>query len=97
VIVTITIRDNETQDTATGEFATEDSDLYIWEEGNFSCDCNRQIFFAEWRKEAEQDVACGQSRYSIEARDKGTQEVIYSEFNEEEPLAKMDAAQTPAV
>ena len=92
MIVTITIRDNETQDTATGE-STEDSALYIWKEGNFSCDCNRQIFFAEWRKEAEQDVACGQSRYSIEVTDKETQEVIYSEFDEDEPLAKMEKAE----
>ena len=93
MIVTITIRDNETQDTATGKFATEDSDLYIWKEGNFSCDCNRQIFFAEWRKEAEQDVACGQNRYSIEVTHNKTQEVIYSEFDEDEPLSKMEGVE----
>lgn len=43
---------------------------YIWEEGNFSCDCNRGSFFANDGKPSEDykwaGKECGQSAYIVE-------------------------------
>lgn len=40
---------------------------YIWEEGNYSCDCNRSIFFhsandPNWNGKSD---ACGDDKYSV--------------------------------
>lgn len=37
---------------------------YIWSEGNFACDCNRALFFANAGGELGPDVSCGTGRYS---------------------------------
>lgn len=40
---------------------------YIWEEGNFSCDCNRRIFFRRAGNEDEGGMhTCGQDAYVVE-------------------------------
>jgi hypothetical protein len=50
---------------ATGEVKEVTFDFeynpYIWEEGNFSCDCNRAIFFGE----PESEQYCSDDRYII--------------------------------
>lgn len=59
-------------DKRTGKF-------YIWEDGNYSCDCNRALFF-QWavnKSEYDIDVSCGHTRYSIEIKEDG--ETVYSE------------------
>ena len=33
--------------------------LHAWTEGNYSCDCNRSLFFARWRKERVIEAECG--------------------------------------
>lgn len=38
---------------------------YIWEEGNYACDCNRAIFFASGRGEPQPDRACGMNDYAV--------------------------------
>jgi hypothetical protein len=44
---------------------------YVWEEGNFSCDCNRGIFFEQVSPVIEDDAGplehpCGEGRYRVE-------------------------------
>lgn len=39
-------------------------DTFMWAEGNYSCDCNRKLFFLGWENEDE-DLTCGSSRFVI--------------------------------
>jgi len=41
--------------------------VFIWEEGNYGCDCNREIFFEKAKGvEVDLDAAtCGEGRYSV--------------------------------
>lgn len=54
------------------EYAPNQEDGYFsWEEGNFSCDCNRHSFFCEAIGEEENededssDFMCGHTRYRV--------------------------------
>jgi hypothetical protein len=38
---------------------------FIWSEGNFACDCNRCLFFADAAGEVEPDHPCSDGRYSV--------------------------------
>lgn len=55
---------------------------YIWEEGNFSCDCNRELFFARAGDEDDDlDGPCGdQERFSVNLENALTHEIFYREF-----------------
>lgn len=46
---------------------------YMWEEGNYGCDCNRARFFAKAAGEDYCDITCGTGKYEIVAikRDDG--------------------------
>lgn len=56
--------------------------LFIWEEGNFSCDCNRELFFRRAGERPEIDnPECGDTRYRIQIKDAATGEVLYDEWN----------------
>jgi hypothetical protein len=39
---------------------------FIWTEGNYSCDCNRALFFA-WAREEEEptELACSTGKYRV--------------------------------
>lgn len=49
---------------------------WIWTEGNYSCDCNRGIFFGE-----PEDVDCGDGAYAVQLRNAKTGEVYYDELD----------------
>ena len=55
---------------------------YIWSEGNFACDCNRESFFLQWHGESTKDDIdeCGDDRFSVRLSDADTGEVLYDEF-----------------
>ena len=54
---------------------------FIWEEGNFSCDCNRELFFLRAGQEPEHDeVECGADRYAVELVNPKDGRVFYSDF-----------------
>ena len=54
---------------------------YIWEDGNYSCDCNRRRFFARANDEDKDlDRPCGYDRYSVRLRNAKTGRVYYDEF-----------------
>lgn len=74
-----------------GLFATEtwedfEFHPFWWSEGNGSCDCNRELFFLRARGEDdEDDVECGDERYSIRCSDADTGEVLYDELLGDRP------------
>lgn len=53
---------------------------FIWVHGNFSCDCNRSIFFGDAPADTE-EIECSEGKYSVRiTADSG--EELYSEFGE---------------
>lgn len=38
---------------------------FIWCEGNFACDCNREIFFCDAIGEEAENETCGSEAYSV--------------------------------
>lgn len=59
----ITMRDETTKEVREIRSELEFHD-FIWRDGNFSCDCNRYLFFNNWEN-ADADVPCGDYRYII--------------------------------
>jgi hypothetical protein len=58
-------------------------DPFNWEENNFSCDCNRRLFFgyAVGRKyEDMPDTDCTNGQYSVNLENPVTGEIYYKEF-----------------
>ena len=55
--------------------------IWIWEEGNYSCDCNRRLFFYQniGIELADSALECGEGKYSVEISNINGQ-VIYSDF-----------------
>jgi len=60
--------------------------VFMWESGNYSCDCNREIFFragAGLTPLPEDDEnKCGNSRYLVRITNKETKEIVHDEFVE---------------
>jgi hypothetical protein len=54
---------------STGETRQYDFDYYgdyTWDEGNYSCDCNRALFFARAKGEEDpEDRPCGEEAYFV--------------------------------
>ncbi len=51
---------------------------FMWEDGNYSCDCNRAIFFGE----PEEAEACSDGRYLVKVVDRKTGYVWYNELED---------------
>lgn len=63
---TVVIRNNNTLEERSYEVRCEWSGPYIWTDGNFSCDCNRHLFFSVAGEEDPDDnYPCGQHAYSV--------------------------------
>lgn len=55
---------------------------FVWEDGNYSCDCNRRLFFARANGEDEDwEGDCSDGEYSVEISDSAGV-LLYSEFRE---------------
>ena len=77
--VVLSIRKNSTGEIRRRDWEEEENfDPYIWEEGNYSCDCNREAWFEGEGISGE--YACSDYRFSIQIERKDTGAVIYSEF-----------------
>lgn len=80
--VTIYIRKNATGEVRSYEDEmtfSDDQPFYIWEEGNYSCDCNRSDFFRNAANEDDpDDIPCSDGKYSVNIAANG--EIIYREF-----------------
>lgn len=55
---------------------------YWWEEGNASCDCNREDWFNQGLNiDTEEDSKCGHGKYSVKLYDLTNSEILYDEFS----------------
>ena len=54
--------------------------IYMWEEGNYSCDCNREHFFGYANDEEFQEAECSEGKYSVNLEHVPTGEIYYKEF-----------------
>lgn len=44
----------------------EEGSLYLWATGNYSCDCNRHLFFHEFTEDCYNDaVPCTETLYTV--------------------------------
>ena len=50
--------------------------IFIWEDGNYACDCNRQIFFDGG------DIPCGDEKFSVNLQNPKTKLYYYREFED---------------
>lgn len=58
----------------------DDGMVYMWEDGNYACDCNRHLFFHRAiGEEPEEDVPCGGSLYVVDAITLDSGEIVYAE------------------
>lgn len=58
---------------------------WIWEEGNYSCDCNRYLFFQRAVDEDEQDeTECTDGKYIVWIVNPATGLVVYDERQSDE-------------
>jgi hypothetical protein len=85
----------EIRENATGEVREHRSDeilddgeetpnTYMWEEGNYSCDCNRRLFFERANGEDEDiDSQCTGGKFSVRLRNAKTGKIYYDEFDPE--------------
>jgi hypothetical protein len=75
------IRNNHTGEVR--QYPCEEATAFIWEEGNYSCDCNRELLFgyAKGLKfEDMPDVKCSDGRFSVNLENPVTGEIFYREF-----------------
>lgn len=84
------IRNNETGEIR--EFETDEilvigekyPSTFIWENGNYACDCNRHLFFKRAKNEESKedwDVECSHGKYSVNLKIKKDGNVYYREYN----------------
>lgn len=57
---------------------------YIWSMGNFSCDCNRALFWSMAGGEEELDVECGDDKFDVNLIIPSTGEIVYEEYKNKE-------------
>ena len=62
------------------EIGNEHPNVFNWEENNFSCDCNRRIFFYDNYNEKD-DVPCSDGKYSVNLKNKKDGKLYYREFD----------------
>jgi len=83
------IRNNETGEVI--EYQTEERlgvgnnhpDTFNWEENNYSCDCNRLLFFKRVKGEETEDdfeVECSSGKFSVNLKTKKDGNIYYREF-----------------
>jgi hypothetical protein len=84
------IRNNETGEIR--EFETDEilvigekyPSTFIWENGNYACDCNRHLFFKRAKNEETEedwDFECSHGKYSVNLKTKKDGNVYYREYN----------------
>jgi hypothetical protein len=59
--------------------------IFNWEENNYSCDCNRRLFFKIVNHEETEDdwnSACSDGKFSVNLKNKKDGKVYYREFGE---------------
>jgi hypothetical protein len=90
VAIVAHIRKNETReirlysDYILFEDGEDEPSVFNWEENNYSCDCNRYLFFqrANNEDEIDEDSICGDDKYSVNLYNPKNDKCIYKEFEE---------------
>jgi hypothetical protein len=78
--INIEITDTNTGEITSGVWKDWEWHQFWWEEGNASCDCNREIFFNRFKGiELEYDTECGDNRYKVKITNNDTGEILYNE------------------
>lgn len=62
---------------------------FIWEDDNYACDCNRELFFRYANDEEVSDeefdnLECSEKRYSVNLKNKKDGKTYYCEFENKE-------------
>lgn len=61
---------------------SEYPEIFNWQEGNYSCDCNRRLFFSyAIDEEVEFEGDCSEGKFSVNLKNKKDSKVYYREFN----------------
>lgn len=59
---------------------SEGDSSFLWGDGNFACDCNRNLFFCRAADEDEPlDRHCGSDRFSVRIFDKKKEKILYQD------------------
>jgi hypothetical protein len=58
------------------DYGSETPNVFNWEENNFSCDCNRSIFF----EGSYNDNECSDGKYSVNLKNAKDGKIYYREF-----------------
>lgn len=89
VKVIVTLRKNETGEIVKFDdyvlwygFADDCPSAFIWEDGNYSCDCNREAFFERelGRDFDDEALCCTDGRFSVSLANKMGGRVFYDEM-----------------
>ena len=75
------IREYETHEIL--EIGGEHPSVFNWEENNFSCDCNRRLFFKRANNEETEDdcnAECSDGKFSVNLKNKKDGKVYYREY-----------------
>ena len=57
--------------------------VFLWEEGNYSCDCNRETLFRKAGGESFiGETGCGENRYRVNCQNPVHGEFFYQEYKE---------------
>lgn len=57
----------------------DEANEFMWSEGNYSCDCNRSLFFHRAEGTPDDAGPCGNDRYSVRLTDTITGVVVYQD------------------
>jgi len=55
--------------------------VFNWEENNYSCDCNRELFFERAAGNEIETEECSDGRFSVNLENPVTGEIYYREFS----------------
>jgi len=53
---------------------------FIWSDGNYACDCNRELFFDRAAGNKSAESACSDDRFEVNLVNPATGEIYYREF-----------------
>lgn len=62
------------------EGCDESPSSYIWQEGNFHCDCNRELFFERAAEREIETEQCSYGRFSVNLENPADGQIYYREF-----------------
>lgn len=77
------IREYETHEIL--EYESEYPNIFNWSENNYSCDCNRLLFFMRCGGEStdsilDEDIDCTEHKFSVNLKNKLDNKIYYQEF-----------------